>query len=92
LLSHNLISTAVFPTDAFSELNDAGATAVFDMFDGVLEFDAVELGGLVFVVFAGAPQAIAKAVMQAINSTFLIADFSPFNWFEIVTVNFIVFP
>jgi hypothetical protein len=35
----------------------------------------VELGALVFVVFAGAPQANAKAVMQAISSTFLIADF-----------------
>jgi hypothetical protein len=95
-LSHNLISTAVFPTDAFSELSgDAGATAVFDAFAGVLEFEAVEfgeLGGFVFVVFAGAPQADAKAVTQAINSTFLIEGFSPFTWFEIVAVNFTVFP
>jgi hypothetical protein len=76
-LSHRLISTAVFPTDAFSELSgDDGATAVFAAFDGVLELDAVELGELVFVVFAGAPQAIAKAVMQAINSTFLIGSLS----------------
>jgi hypothetical protein len=76
-LSHSLISTAVFPTDAFSELSgDAGATAVFDAFDGVLEFDALGLGELEFVVFAGAPQAIARAVMQAINSTFLIGSLS----------------
>jgi hypothetical protein len=75
-LSHRFISTAVFPTDAFSELSgDAGATPVFDVFDGVLEFDAAELGELVFVLFAGAPQAIAKAVMPAMNSTFLIGDF-----------------
>jgi hypothetical protein len=71
-LSHNLISTAVFPTDAFSELSgDAGATGVLDTVAGVLEFEAVEV---VFVVFAGAPQAIAKAVMQAISRTFLMAD------------------
>jgi len=76
LLSHNLISTAVFPTDAFNELSgDAGAAAVFDKFAGVLEFDAVDLGELVFVVFAGAPQADAKAATQAINSTFLMAEF-----------------
>jgi hypothetical protein len=74
-LSHNLISTAVFPTDAFSELSgDTGATGVLDTVAG-LEFDAVELGALVFVVFTGALQAIAKAVMQATNSAFLIADF-----------------
>jgi hypothetical protein len=79
-LSHKLISNAVFPTDAFSELSgEAGATAVFEALAGVLEFDAVELGGLVFV-FAGAPQADAKAATQAINSTFLIEGLSPFNW------------
>jgi hypothetical protein len=49
------------------------------VFDGVLEFDAGELGELVFVVFAG-EQAIAKAVMPAINSTFLIESLS----FELV--------
>ncbi|HWP54267.1 MAG TPA: hypothetical protein VN476_09005, partial [Pyrinomonadaceae bacterium] len=79
LLSHKLISTAVFPTDAFSELSgDAGATAVFEAFAGVLEFDAVELGELeelVFVLFAGAPQADAKAATQAINNTFLMEEF-----------------
>jgi hypothetical protein len=48
---------------------------VLDTVAGVLEFDAVELGALVFVVFAGAPQAIAKAPMQAISSAFLMTDF-----------------
>jgi hypothetical protein len=46
------------------------------VFAGVLEFDAGELGELVFVVIAGAPQAIAKVVMQAINRTFLIESLS----------------
>jgi hypothetical protein len=74
-LSHKLISTDVFPTDAFSELSgEAGATGVLDAVAGVLEFDPLELGELVFVVFAGAPQAIAKAPMQAISSAFLMAD------------------
>jgi len=45
------------------------------VFDGTLEFDAGELGELVFVVFAG-EQAIAKAVMPAIKSTFLIESLS----------------
>ena len=90
MLSHSLISTAVFPTDAFSEVSgDAGATAVFDVFDCVLEFDA---GELVFVVFAGAPQAIAKAVMQVMNSTFLMRELSPFDWFEIANRDFSAFP
>jgi len=88
-----LISTAVFPAEALSELSgDAGATAVLDVFDGVLEFEAGELVELVFVVFAGAPQAIAKAVMQAINSTFFIGDFLLLTGSEMVTVNFTLFP
>jgi hypothetical protein len=85
-LSHNLISTAVFPTEAFSELSgDAGAVGVLDTVAGGLEFDAVELGVLVFVVFTGPPQEIAKTVVQAISSAFLMADFSCLTDSEIVS-------
>jgi hypothetical protein len=62
------------------------------VFAGVLEFDAGELGELVFVVFAGAPQAIAKAVMQTMNSTFFIGDFLLLTGSEVVTMNFNAFP
>jgi hypothetical protein len=44
---------------------------VLDTFAG--EFEAVGFAELVFV-FAGAPQAIAKAAIQTTSSAFLMAD------------------